>query len=125
MASEPWIEVRRSVAVKVIMTESFRNQLITEARDAIARLDRNLELLDVQPALRSPEMVEQQEQASRMRAQLEWRIREVEGVEDGAELPYRSFEGGVRVKVGDNFLEKMGQAEIVLKDWEVVELRGQ
>lgn len=118
------VELRRSVVVKVIMTDPFRQQVITEARDTIARLDRDLGIIDALPPPRAPAAEEQRAQIERVKAQLEWRIREIEGMENGAEMPFRSFDGAVSIRRGDNFLEKMGLAEIVLKDWEVVEIRG-
>jgi hypothetical protein len=119
------VDLRRPVVVKVIMTPLFREQLLAEARDSIARIDRNLQIIDGQANPLTSQVQGDREQLATMKAQLEWRIREVEGVEDGAELPFRSFEGGVTIRPGDNFLEKMGRAEIVLRDWEVVEIRGQ
>lgn len=117
-------ELRRPVVVKVVMTPQFRQQLQNEAKDTLARLERDMKLIEGIPVPRPPQAERQHEQLVRTRAQVEWRLREIDGVEDGAELPYRTFDGPTSIRKGDNFLKKMGQAEIVLKDWEVVELRG-
>lgn len=119
------IELRRPVVVKVIMTAPFRQQLVAEARDTIARIQRNLDIINGQSEPLTAEQQGMLEQFEAMKVQLEWRIRELEGVEDGAELPFRAFDTSVTLRRGDNFLEKMGQSEIVLRDWEVVEIRGQ
>ena len=118
------LEIRRPVSVKVIMTPAFREQLTAEARDTIARIDRNLSIIEGQSTPLEPQQEAERERMTQLKAQLEWRMREVEGVEDGAELPFRSFEGTVTLTEGDNFLEKVAQAEIVLHDWIVVEMRG-
>lgn len=122
--SGPSIEVRRPVSVKVIMTPAFREQLTAEALDTLARIDRNLSIIEGQATPRSPQQEAEHAHMTQLKAQLEWRMREVEGVEDGAELPFRSFEGTVAISEGDDFLEKVAHAEIVLRDWKVVELRG-
>lgn len=132
------IDIKRPVVVKVIMTEEFRKQLIQEARDTIARIEENLQHMEKearkqiqaieitnpqQASILTQQMETEKERLIRMRGELDWRIKEVEGVQVGAELPFRIFEGSVELKVGDNFLEKMSQAEVVLKDWQVVEIR--
>lgn len=122
--SEGSIELRRPVSVKVIMTPAFRAQLEAEALDTIARVDRNLSIIDAQSAPLSPPQEAERERLRALKGQLEWRMREVEGVEDGAELPFRDFEGRVTISVGDDFLQKVAQAEVVLHDWKVVEIRG-
>lgn len=122
--STPSIEVRRPVSVKVVMTPAFREQLTAEALDTLARIDRNLSIIEGQTTPRGPQQDAEHDRMTQLKAQLEWRMREVEGVEDGAELPFRSFEGTVTISEGDDFLEKVAQAEIVLCDWKVVELRG-
>lgn len=119
------VDVRRPVVVKVIMTAGFRQQLLTEVRDAIAQVERNLKLIETQSTNLPPDTALERDKLVSTRAQMEWRIREIEGVDDGAELPYRTFDGTVSIRCGDNFLKKMGECEIVLKDWEVVDIRGQ
>jgi len=132
------VDVKRPVTVKVIMTPGFREQLIQEARETITRIEENLSRLQEethkqivslnisnpsQASMLTQELETEKERFTRMKAELEWRIREVEGVQDGAELPFRIFEGSVTLNVGDNFLEKMSATEVVLKDWIVVEIR--
>ncbi|NDD26805.1 MAG: hypothetical protein EB084_00860 [Proteobacteria bacterium] len=118
------IELRRPVDVKVIMSPGFREQLTAEARDTLARIDRNLSIIEGLPEPRDAQQETERARLLSLKAQLEWRMREVEGVEDGAELPFRSFEGTVTLAEGDDFLQKMGHAEVVLLDWKVVEIRG-
>jgi len=126
------MRLKRSVVVKVIMTPGFREQIIQEARDTLKRIEDNqatLESLGDPQAAQdagapiSEQLLRERERLSSLRAQLDWRIREIEAVVDGAELPFRTFEGDVALAVGDDFMAKMAQAEIVLKDWRVVEIR--
>lgn len=132
------ITLKRSVLVKVVMTPGFREQIVQEARDAIKRIEDNHQALEsaaatqvaqMDPAAQeqgasfSTQIAQERERLSSLRAQLDWRIREIEAVQDGAELPFRAFEGEVTISPGDDFLMKMAQAEIVLRDWQVVEIR--
>lgn len=132
------IKITRPVAVNVIMTEEFRKQLIEEADATIAKVDENLKLLETeakkkisaldltnpqQASLMTQQYETEKERLMKLRGELAWKIKEVENVQDGAELPFRIFEGSVKLKVGDNFLDKVSKAEIIIKDWQVVEIR--
>lgn len=134
----PALEIKRPVAIKVIMTDQFRQQLISEAMDAIKSIEDNLHHMDSetlkqiqavetsnpnQASLLTRQLEAEKERLIRMRGELEWRIKEVENVQNGAELPFRMLEGSVQLKVGDNFLEKVAKAEVVIKDWEIIEIR--
>jgi hypothetical protein len=126
------------VAIKVIMTDQFRKQLVSEATEAIRNIEDNLRHMETETqkqiqsvetgnpdeaSLLNQQLKVEKERLSRMRGELEWRIRELENVQNGAELPLRMFEGSVQLKVGDNFLEKVSRAEVVIKDWEIIEIR--
>lgn len=133
------ITVQRPISVKVVMTEQFRTQLLNEARDTLKRIDENLKVVDAESKkyittmdLQNPQQASalqgqyeaEKERLLRMKGELEWRVKEVEGIGEGVELPFRVFEGPVEVKEGDNLLERVTKAEIVIKDWQVVEIRG-
>ncbi len=45
-------------------------------------------------------------------------------VPEGQEIVFRILEGPVDVKEGDDIQKILKGAEIVVKDWKVVELRG-
>ncbi|MBI2266845.1 MAG: hypothetical protein HYU64_17060 [Armatimonadetes bacterium] len=133
------ITVQRPVVIKVIMTESFRTQLVGEAQETIKRIEESLKQMETtsrdyiktidlqnpqQGSILASQLESEKERLHKMRGELEWRIKEVEGVEEGVELPFRVFEGPVPLIVGDNFLDKVTRAEVVIKDWQVVEIRG-
>ncbi|MDQ7825014.1 MAG: YlqD family protein [Candidatus Eremiobacteraeota bacterium] len=128
------IELRRPVAIKVLMTDDFRKQLILEARETLARIEDNLKhmelALEQQAAAPGGEGQELRKQIELEKArlmqlekELNWRVAELEAVQNGAELPFRVFEGPVTLRVGDNFLDKLTRAEVVIQDWKVVEIR--
>jgi len=132
------IDIKRPVVVKVIMTEPFRAQLVSEAKETIKNIEENLDSMEMearkqiaatqitnphQASMLTQQLEAEKERLIGMRGELDWRIREVQNVEIGAELPFRIFEGSVTINVGDNFLGKMSQTEVVIKDWKVVEIR--
>jgi hypothetical protein len=132
------IEIKRPVAIKVVMTSDFRKQLIAEAQETIRQINDNLKHMETesqkqisaleitnpqQASLLMQQLDSEKEKLMRVKSELDWRIREVEGIQEGAEVPFRMFEGSVNINLGDNFLEKMSQAEVVIKDWLVIEIR--
>jgi hypothetical protein len=129
------IELRRPVLIKVIMTEAFRKQMIQEAAESAGRIDEMLKSLDSQHAAlhaddaeRAVAMLDhikaEQERLTRFKGEIAWKVREIEGVQEGTELPFRFLDGTVTIGVGDDFLKKISQAEIILKDWQVVEIKS-
>lgn len=130
------IDIKRPVIVKVIMTDSFRSQLIGEAGETMKRIEDNLasmqKAFDALPrdgsdplrARKESDLQVERERLEQLRKELTWRVSELEGVQNGAEVPYRVLDGSVVLNVGDNFLQKMSQAEIVIKDWQIMEIRG-
>lgn len=130
------LTVQQQVAVKVIVTESFRQQMVDEARHSIKKIDDNLaRLADVTPEAQAQDsedsheiefhrqrLENERQNLYRMRKELEWRIKEAESIKEGAELPFQTITAAVDLKVGDNFLDLVN-IEVVLKDWEVVAIR--
>ncbi len=116
------IDVKRPIMLKVIMTPDFRKQLIDEAKETIKRIDENLKAIEESGVKQIAEIQEKdpdrahkmkvqmeqdRDRLFQMKAELDWKIKEVENVDDGAELPFRVFEGSVTIKIGDDLLEKM------------------
>lgn len=125
------IQISCPVTVKVVMTPAVRQRFVEEAQNSIQMLDAEIEKLEgLVPQTPSPEadLVRQQIEAQKARllqrrGELEWHIREAQAVADGAELPFRSYQGLVELRVGDDFLEKAAETEVILKDWQVVAIR--
>ena len=126
------ITVLHTVSIKVIMTPAFREQMVGEARSTIVQLDSNLERLEEIQAgadasglsdYEKTRLASEKARMTQQKQELEWRIKEAESVKDGAELFFRPMQCVVTLKPGDNFLDRAA-AEVLLKDWEVVEIRG-
>jgi hypothetical protein len=132
------IEIKRPITVKVIMTQGFKDQLIGEARETLNKLEMNLKIIeeqmmgqisnlaesDPERAINMSQQLEaDQEKLKAMKAELSWKIRELESTENGAEYPLQMLEGSVSVRIGDNLLERLSKCEVLIKDWKVLEIR--
>lgn len=122
------LTVMHNVPVKVVMTESFRLQVVEQVRSSLAELDQESarlnEFLDQAAEADFRQRLEGElQRIAYQKQQLEWRIKEAESVEEGAELFFQTLPSLLQVKVGDNLQDKMG-VEVLLKDWKVVEIRG-
>lgn len=112
------------VSVKVIMTEAFRAQLREEVTGSITQVQDNLERLgSIEGDPNTMQWVNtERARLTRLKSELEWRLKEAEQVKDGAEIPLTTYQGLASVKVGDNLKQSLS-TEMVLKDWTVVEIR--
>jgi hypothetical protein len=133
------IVLRRPVAIKVKLTEEFRQQIITEATDTINRMETNLRILQEQMAEQlqilqntdpgqamawQRQMDSDSEQLQAVKNDLTTKITELAKADEGEEFPFQTLEGTVSVRIGDNLLEKLTKCELVVKDWKVVEIRN-
>ena len=130
--------LRRVVGLKVIVTEKFKSELTTRMRRAIDRIEANRGQIQFQLDTYVNEIAksdlnqasqirgrlnEEKERLLEARAEIESRLREIEGLEIGSEYERGQLEGLIEVNIGDNLFEKLGGDEIVIKDGIVVEVR--
>jgi len=115
------IEIRRPILIKVIITENFKKQMISESKEAVENIERNLEALKF--AQDSADRARQTEELTRLKENFLQKIKDFETVELGAELPFRNVEGSANLKVGDNILEKITATEVIIKDWIIQEIK--
>lgn len=131
------IEVRRPVAVKVIMTEDFRKEILADTEGSLKKHEATFEQAEeVYHKAKSSgapkdqlEAIRQQLEIERARfaelkKDLEVKMEAFRNVAEGEEIAFRILEGPVTVNEGDDIKRVLGGAEIVVKDWKVVELRG-
>jgi len=131
--------IRRPVALRVIVTEQFKEQLIAELKEAAEETQRGIDHMDFQARryladlqrtnLQQAMQVRQQFEAEKqkqeaMKKEIIDRAAEAEQLELGSEFPRGTLEGQVEVDVGDNLLERLGNAAIVIKDGVIVEIRN-
>jgi hypothetical protein len=130
------LTVTRPVLIKAVVTESFKRLYVQDLEDAIKRADIILEQITTQ--IRRSELERQVSPQSRAirqqleveharqeaaRAELQMRLREAEALELNTEFTQGTVESLVEVSIGDNLFNKLGRAEILVKDGIILEIR--
>lgn len=132
------MKLKRAVTIKTIVTEEFKSNLKDELTKTLTRIDTVTQQLDFQLQRYIPEVAKADiEQAGRLRREIEGerqrhegmkaeingRLKEVIGLEIGAEYAQGTVESEVEVAVGDNLLDKLSNAEIIIKDGIIQEIK--
>ncbi|MDI9259937.1 YlqD family protein [Alicyclobacillus sendaiensis] len=132
------MQIRQPVAVKFILTETAKQQIIAEQRRQIDQIQNELDQLEQQGKIAIEQaMAQGGEIAQQVRQQLEneRRVREqrreelfrqmqqIQQLELGTEIQNMTVETVVDVKPGDDWTKVLLGAEIIVKDGIVVELR--
>ena len=130
--------LKRQILLKAIVTEKLKQDLHESVVEAIKRVEEEQEELDRQSRRLMLELqrtdlnramaFRQQLDAEKrkrddLKAALQEQMAEYSGLTLGEEIARGTLEGDVEVKVGDNLEQKMGQAEIVVEDDLIKEIR--
>ncbi len=134
----PSLTITRPIALRVIVTEQFKQEMEAELQEAADTTQRRIDQIDFQARrlladlqrtdLNQAMQVRQHIEAEKgrhesTRKDLLERVQEVRELELGSEFLRGSLEGTVEIKEGDNLYDKLGKTEIVIKDGVVVEIR--
>ena len=130
--------LKRQILLKAVVTERLKEQLTQDVNDAIKRVEEAQDELDRQSrrlmlelqrtdlnramAFRQQLDVEKRKQDD-VKAELQEQLKEYEGLTLGEEIARGTLEGDIEVNVGDNLVEKLGQAEILVQDDVIKEIR--
>ncbi len=130
------LTVTRPVLIKAVVTESFKRLYVQDLEDAIKRAETILEQITTQ--IRRSELERQVSPQSRVirqqleveharqeaaKAELQMRLREAEALGLNTEFTQGTVESLVEVSIGDNLFNKLGRAEILVKDGIILEIR--
>ena len=133
------LTVKRPVQVLAIVTEEFKQELVQELQENVDATQRRLEQMEFQGRrLLADVQRTNLNQAMALRQQLEAekrkyedakkevmdRLEEVTGLEIGSEFPRGLLESTVEVAEGDNLFEKLGNAQVIIKDGIIQEIRN-
>lgn len=132
------LTVKRSVAVHVIVTDEFKEELKAELRQASEttqqRIDQlefqsrrflaDLQRSDVTQAMNARRQIEaEKRRQDGIKRDIEEQLAEADKLEIGSEYPRGVLEGVVEIKEGDNLLQKLADSKVVIKDGVVIEIR--
>jgi F0F1-type ATP synthase membrane subunit b/b' len=132
------VQIRQPVAVKIILTETTKQQLIAEQRRQVDRIMGELEQLEAQgkQALEQA-MAQGGEMAQQVRARLEQerntrlqqreqfisQMQQIQQLELGTEVQSMTVETNIEVRAGDDWAKILRGSEIVVKDGIVQAIR--
>jgi hypothetical protein len=136
------ISLKRQVAVKAIVTETFKKNASAELQENLKQLDLAMQQLEFQGKKALSELEKQKpspQQIENLKMQIEQerqrllankqellqRLNQIAQLEMNSEFLQGVVDNYVEVKIGDNLYEKMSNTEVILKDGIVVEIRGQ
>ena len=134
----PSITVKRPIQVIAIVTEDLKQELMQELQEAADGTQQRIEqmefqgrryLADVQRNNLTQAMaVRQQLEKEKtkyedIKKELQQRMQEVTALEIGSEYARGTLESEVQIAVGDNLFEKLGRAQVVIKDGVIQEIR--
>jgi len=132
------LSIRQPVAVKIILTELAKQQILTEQRRQVEQLMAELEQIEqqgkqaIEEAMAQGGQVAQQihqqldeERAKRFqqREQLIQQIQQIQQLELGTELQNMTVETNIDVSVGDDWNKILLGSEIIVKDGVINEIR--
>jgi hypothetical protein len=134
----PGLTIRRPVAVHVIVTEQFKQELAAELQEAVdatrKRIDQlefearrflaDLQRTDLTQAMEARRRIEvERRRHEALRDELVKQADEAAKLELGSEFPRGTLEGLVEVCEGDNLADKLAGATLVIKEGIVQEIR--
>ena len=132
------ITVKRSIGVRVIVSEEFKAELKSELQEAATETQRRIEQMemhsrrllaelqrsDLSQAMQARKQIEAERQRhDALKQDIQRQLQEVDKLEVGSEYPRGTVEGVVELNQGDDLVQKLSGSQIVIKDGVIVELR--
>jgi len=132
------ITVKRSIGVRVIVSEEFKAELKSELQEAATETQRRIDQMDIHSrrlladlqktdlsqAMQARKQIEAERQRhDALRQDIQRQLQEVDKLEIGSEYPRGTVEGVVELHQGDDLVQKLSGSQIVVKDGIIVELR--
>ncbi len=132
------ISVRRSIGLRVIVTEGFKEELRNELQQAADETQRRIDQMEVQSrrllsGLQGADLTQamqvrrqletERQRQTALKEEIQRQIEETAKLELGSEYPRGTIEGVAEISVGDDLLKKLSGSEVIVKDGEVVEIR--
>jgi hypothetical protein len=133
------LTIKRPVAVRVIVTEEYKEQVLKELEEAVQAAQRDVERvefegrqllagvqsMDLQQALALRRGVEgEKSRREAVKREVQEQLEEVRNWKIGEEKLRGTLESTVDIKEGDDLWEKLQSAEIIIRDGVVVEIKS-
>lgn len=136
------VTLKRTVTIKVIVTEEFKKYLVSELERAIKNLDTQLAQMEDQGKKLIDTLKKQGEKTKKQvvaisqqvnldrqqerlaKADLEKKIKDAQLLPLDSEFIQGTVDGFVEIEKGDNLYKKLGGLEVIIKDGMIQEIRG-
>jgi hypothetical protein len=122
------LTLKRSVAIKAIVTDRFKEYIqfevntgIQASRVRLDQIDDQLKDQSIPPVVREKLILERDQIGQSMR-ELGQRLEEIDTLEMGSQFLQGVVDGFVTVVPGDNLYEKLGGMEVIVKDGIVIDI---
>lgn len=132
------ITIRQPVAVKIVLTEDTKREIVKNIQQAIGQVQIELDQLEFQSRRALDEAAKQGQAAieaisarleeerntrTQKREEMMQQLSQIQQTAIGEELPQGQVETTIDVKVGDSWLQVLQGQEIIIKDGVVSEIR--
>ncbi|MHB0998248.1 MAG: YlqD family protein [Armatimonadota bacterium] len=130
--------VKQNIAVKIIVTDEFKEKLLVRLQSSLRKVEGSLQMLEHQGRRflsesegKDPAQVEsfrnrlerQIQRQEEIRTKLAEELVDAETLKPGDEYSQGSLEGLVEIRVGDNLSDKLRPAELIIENDLVKEIR--
>ncbi|MFQ6042866.1 MAG: YlqD family protein [Candidatus Poribacteria bacterium] len=130
--------VKRPVVVKNVVTENFKQQMIEELGNAIKQIEIRLGQMEFRGrrmiaeigktdqrkvSSLQEELNQEREKQRQLKEELEYKLAEIEKLQIDQIFISGVYDSPVKIEVGDKIMEKLSQAEIIVKDGVVIQIR--
>ena len=130
--------LKRRILLKAVVTERLKNQLVEDTQESIQRIEQSqdelerqsrrlmleLQRTDLNRAMAFRQQLEaEKRKQDDVKAELQEQLAAYQELPLGEEIARGTLEGDIQIAVGDNIVERLGQAEILVQDDVVKEIR--
>lgn len=130
--------IKRPVILKNIVTEEFKKRLMEDLSNTIKQIDIKIDQMNFQErrviandkqqgkeeiGVMRERLRQEKARQKRIRDDLQRKLNEIPSLEIGSEFISGTYDAPVKIEVGDNIMKKLSQAEIIIKNGIVVEIR--
>jgi hypothetical protein len=130
--------VKRPVVVKNVVTENFKKQMIEDLCNAIKQIEIRLGQIEFRGrriisdigktdqrrvSVLQEELNQEREKQGQLKEELEYKLAEIEKLQIDQVFVSGVYDSPVKIEIGDKIMAKLSQAEIIVKDGVVIQIR--
>ena len=124
--SDSTLLLKRQVTLKAIVTENFKKDLEIEFKKGIDQLENAIknmtDFVTQTPDKKSPQLDEEINKMSSQLAVMKYKLGETATLKEGQEYLMSAIDGFSTLKKGDDIRKKLGNMQIITKDYIVEDL---